>query len=236
MKKFLVATLFAGVGMGVGAAQAADVALDNDKKRVSYFFGFQVAQQLLSKGVDLDMAAFNLAFEDAKAEKMPRLTDEEIQGAMMRVEEELAKQDELVSKTNVESGKTFLEANAKKEGVKTTGSGLQYKVLKSGDGKKPAGTDEVLVHYRGTLIDGTEFDNSYKRGEPANFPVNGVIQGWGEALMMMKEGDKWEIYVPSNLAYGPNRMGPKIGPNATLVFEMELLKVLDLDYMYGSEQ
>ncbi len=121
--------------------------------------------------------------------------------------------------------KTFLAANAKKDGVKTTASGLQYKVIKSGTGKSPKATDTVKVHYHGTLIDGTVFDSSVERGEPVSFPVNGVIPGWTEALQLMKEGDKWQLFIPSKLAYGERGAGAKIGPNATLIFEVELLAV-----------
>ncbi|MGV3532261.1 MAG: FKBP-type peptidyl-prolyl cis-trans isomerase [Chthoniobacteraceae bacterium] len=122
-------------------------------------------------------------------------------------------------------GETYLKENGKKEGVKTLPSGLQYKVVKEGSGKSPKATDTVSVHYRGTLIDGTEFDSSIKRGEPAEFPVNRVIKGWTEALQLMKEGDKWMLYIPSHLAYGERGAGGAIGPNETLIFEVELLKV-----------
>lgn len=125
-----------------------------------------------------------------------------------------------------EKGEAFLSENAKKEGVKTLPSGLQYRVIKQGDGKKPKKTDQVVVHYRGTLIDGTEFDSSHKRGEPAKFGVTGVIKGWTEALQLMKEGSKWEIYVPSYLAYGESGSGKFIGPHEALIFEVELLGVM----------
>ncbi|MHA3773950.1 FKBP-type peptidyl-prolyl cis-trans isomerase [Verrucomicrobiota bacterium sgz303538] len=125
----------------------------------------------------------------------------------------------------MEKGEKFLKENAAKEGVKTLPSGLQYKVLKQGEGKSPKATDTVSVHYKGTLIDGKEFDSSYKRGEPAEFPVNRVIKGWTEALQLMKEGDKWMLYIPSNLAYGSRGAGRDIGPDETLIFEVELLKV-----------
>jgi len=126
---------------------------------------------------------------------------------------------------NKREGEIFLEANKKKEGVQTLPSGLQYKVLKAGAGKKPTTTDTVTVHYRGTLIDGKEFDSSYQRGKPATFPVNGVIPGWTEALALMEEGAKWELFIPSNLAYGERGAGREIGPNATLIFEVELISI-----------
>lgn len=125
----------------------------------------------------------------------------------------------------MQKGEQFLKENAAKEGVKTLPSGLQYKVIKEGEGKSPKATDTVSVHYKGTLIDGKEFDSSYKRGEPAEFPVNRVIKGWTEALQLMKEGSKWMLYIPSNLAYGERGAGADIGPNETLIFEVELLKV-----------
>ena len=131
----------------------------------------------------------------------------------------------LMAATPAQKGEEFLKENATKEGVKTLPSGLQYKELKAGTGKTPAATDTVVVHYRGTLIDGKEFDSSYKRNEPAEFPVNRVIKGWTEALQQMKEGAKWMLYIPPSLAYGERGAGGDIGPNETLIFEVELLKV-----------
>ncbi len=130
----------------------------------------------------------------------------------------------LVMADPAQRSEEFLKENAKKEGVKTLPDGLQYKVLKEGAGKTPSGSDVVSVHYRGTLVDGTEFDSSYKRGQPIEFPVNGVIKGWTEALQLMKEGSKWMLFIPSKLAYGERGVGP-IGPNEALIFEVELLKV-----------
>ena len=132
---------------------------------------------------------------------------------------------EAQSNNPIERAEKFLMENKAKEGVKTLPSGLQYKVIKDGDGKTPKATDTVVTHYRGTLLDGSEFDSSYKRKEPAEFPVNGVIKGWTEALQLMKEGAKWTLYVPPKLAYGERGFPPVIGPNETLIFEIELLKV-----------
>ena len=131
----------------------------------------------------------------------------------------------LMAESDLEKGEAFLKENAKKDGVKTTASGLQYKVLKEGDGKSPKATDTVKVHYKGTLIDGKEFDSSYKRGEPIEFPLNGVIPGWTEGVQLMKEGAKYQFTIPSKLAYGERGAGGAIPPNATLIFEVELLKV-----------
>ena len=130
-----------------------------------------------------------------------------------------------LSEKNKADGEKFLVENARKEGVTTLPSGLQYKEIKAGKGKSPKATDTVTTHYKGTLIDGMEFDSSYKRGEPATFPVSGVIPGWTEALQLMKEGAKWQLFLPSNLAYGERGAGRDIGPNATLIFEVELISV-----------
>lgn len=131
-----------------------------------------------------------------------------------------------MKKYNLRKGQEFLQKNAEKEGVVTTASGLQYKIIKQGEGTtSPKASDNVSVHYRGTLIDGTEFDSSYSRGQPANFNVGGVIKGWTEALQLMHEGDKYELYIPANLAYGESGAGGKIGPNSALVFEVELLSI-----------
>jgi FKBP-type peptidyl-prolyl cis-trans isomerase FklB len=142
--------------------------------------------------------------------------------------EMMAKQQELAKKLgekNKKEGEAFLSENRKKEGIKALPSGLQYKVVKAGTGKKPKSTDTVTTHYRGTLIDGTEFDSSYRRGQPASFPVSGVIAGWTEALQLMEEGAKWQLFIPPNLAYGERGAGSQIGPNATLIFEIELISI-----------
>ncbi len=131
----------------------------------------------------------------------------------------------LAGDANQKEGAAFLAANKTKEGVVTTSSGLQYKILKQGDGPKPTATDSVVCNYKGTLINGTEFDSSYKRGQPATFPVNGVIKGWTEALQLMPTGSKWQLFVPADLAYGARGAGQDIGPNATLIFEVELLSI-----------
>jgi FKBP-type peptidyl-prolyl cis-trans isomerase FklB len=141
---------------------------------------------------------------------------------MMAKQQELAK---IVGEKNQKEGEAFLAENKKKEGVITLPSGLQYKVIKAGSGNKPKATDTVSVHYQGTLVNGTEFDSSYRRGQPVSFPVNGVIPGWTEALQLMEAGAKWQIVIPSNLAYGDRGAGPQIGPNATLIFEIELISI-----------
>ncbi len=209
--------------MGATTAQAAD--LNTDKQKMSYFLGFQVGQQFKQDGIELDAAAFLQAVKDVQADAQPKLAPEEMQAVVQRFQQARLAEVQKASEDNRKAGKEFLAANKGKPGVKVTESGLQYKVIKEGSGKQPTADSTVSVHYRGTLINGTEFDSSYKRGQPASFPVGGVIRGWTEALQMMKEGAKWELYIPSDLAYGERGAGASIGPNSTLKFEVELLEV-----------
>jgi len=191
--------------------------LKTTEQRASYAQGIILGQRF--KGLDAD--ALVRGIKDALASK-PGMTGQQCQEALVAYQRDMsAKLPEL----NKKEGDAFLAANKKKEGVKALPSGLQYKVLKEGTGKIPGPNDTVSVNYRGTLIDGTEFDSSYARGEPLELPVNGVIKGWSEALQLMKEGSKWMLYIPSDLAYGERGQGPVIGPNAALVFEVELLSI-----------
>ncbi|MBN4054806.1 FKBP-type peptidyl-prolyl cis-trans isomerase, partial [Nitrospira defluvii] len=177
----------------------------------------------------LDPEALAAGIADMLSGREPRLTVEEVQSVMKAFQEEMRAKAEVgqqaVAEKNKKEGEAFLKANKKKEGVIILTSGLQYKIIKEGNGKIPQKTDTVKTNYRGSLIDGTEFDSSYKRGEPTSFPVSAVISGWTEALQLMNVGSKWEHYVPSNLAYGPRGAGQMIGPNATLIFEIELLGI-----------
>lgn len=199
--------------------------LDTLNQRLSYIVGENMATQLKNDGIELDSDALVLAVQDVIAGNPSRLTE----ALKRKTVEEIQKLSEEKQKAkhaaNIAEGTAYLEANSKKEGVTTTASGLQYKTLYAGDGAKPTANDTVKVHYKGTLIDGTPFDSSYDRGEPAVFPVGGVIAGWTEALQLMNIGDKFELTIPSDLAYGSNGSGPVIGPNATLVFEVELLGI-----------
>lgn len=210
-------------------ADSGKSALKDQKQKVSYGIGFNLGQNLMRDQLDLDPQILAKGIVDAMTKQKPQMTEEEIRDTLLAFQKELRDQQEAKMKKaqaeNVTKGKKFLEANAKKEGVKTTKSGLQYKVVKSGKGKTPTEKDSVTTHYRGTLIDGTEFDSSYKRNQPATFPVSGVISGWTEALQLMKEGDKWQLFIPSDLAYGERGSGPDIGPNEVLIFDIELLKV-----------
>ena len=213
------------------SASAADtkMTLKDDKDKVSYSIGLNIGRSMKTEGLAINPDALAAAMKDVFADAKPLLTDEEVKTVMENFQKEMqAKQlkarEEGLGKNKAE-GEKFLADNKQKEGIKTTANGLQYKVIKDGTGKTPKATDTVKTHYRGTLINGTEFDSSYKRGEPAEFPVNGVIKGWTEALLLMKEGAKWQLFIPSELAYGERGAGKDIGPNSTLIFEIELLSV-----------
>lgn len=200
-----------------------------DAAKASYAIGFQFGGQLKRAGADIDQASFLKGMDDAMKGNPSAYTDEELKAAMEGFRQAATKkmQEEMKKKSedNAAAEQAFLAENAKKEGVVSLPSGLQYKIITEGTGKTPVATDRVKVNYKGTLLDGTEFDSSYARQRPAEFQVDKVIPGWTEGLQLMKEGSKWELYIPSKLAYGPQGP-PKIGPNAMLIFEVELLEVL----------
>lgn len=208
-------------------AQAEE--LHSSEQKISYIMGLDVAARMEGLGYTLNQDAFLLGLQESDLETGRSLSNESMQQTMQeaqalyqqRQEQEIAKQ----GASNQSAGDAFLAANAKKAGVKTTPSGLQYKIITAGDGTMPSAEDTVQVHYRGTLIDGTEFDSSYKHGGPATFPLNGVIPGWTEGLQLLSKGGKAELYIPAELAYGPRGMGQVIGPNSALVFEVELLDI-----------
>jgi FKBP-type peptidyl-prolyl cis-trans isomerase FklB len=206
-----------------------NLVLRSQKDRVSYIIGTEIGKNFKKQAVDIDPDILTRGIKDAISGKQPLLTEQEVQETMAAFQKEMmAKQQELAKKLgekNKKEGEAFLAENRKKEGIKALPSGLQYKVVKAGTGKKPKSTDTVTTHYRGTLIDGTEFDSSYRRGQPASFPVSGVIAGWTEALQLMEEGAKWQLFIPPNLAYGERGAGSQIGPNATLIFEIELISI-----------
>ena len=227
-RRLVLGTVASAVMLTGSVQSMADEELTTLTDRVSYIFGYNLGSRFGQDQVDLNIDVFAEAMKAAKNGKAPAMTEAEMQQVMTQFQElqqaKMAQAQKAMAEANLQAGETFLAENAKKDGVKTTSSGLQYKVLTQGSGAKPTQSDKVSVHYSGTLIDGTEFDSSYRRGEPAAFGVTQVIPGWTEALMMMPEGSKWEIYVPSQLAYGVGGSGPKIGPNSTLIFEIELLK------------
>lgn len=197
----------------------------NLKEKISYIIGRDMASNLQKQGISIEADPFIKGMKEVLEGKPSTLSQEEVQQAMMALQQEMAEKQNAAGSDNKEAGEAFLAENKDKEGVQTLPSGLQYQVLKEGTGKSPSQTDTVTTHYHGTLIDGTVFDSSYERNEPATFPVNGVIAGWTEALQLMKEGAKWRLFIPSNLAYGAQGAGGAIGPHSTLVFDVELLKV-----------
>jgi FKBP-type peptidyl-prolyl cis-trans isomerase FklB len=196
--------------------------LKDQKDKVSYSIGMNIGFNLSKQKVDINPDILAAGIKDAIAGK-PQLTQDQVKEVMSQFEKDMEQKQKQAGEKNKTDGAKFLEENKKKPGVKTTASGLQYKSEKEGTGVQPKPTDMVTVNYRGTLIDGTEFDSSYKRGQPATFPVNGVIKGWTEALQLMKVGSKYQLWIPSNLAYGERSVSPELGPNATLIFEVELM-------------
>lgn len=205
------------------------VVLKDQKDKAGYSLGANIGSSLKHDGMDVNLDALVAGLRDSFTGAAVQLTPGQQKEALTALQKEVT--DKLVAERTVagekakKEGEEFLAANKTKDGVKTLPSGLQYKVLAEGKGAQPKPTDQVTVNYRGTLVDGTEFDNSYKRGEPVTIPVNEVIKGWSEALPLMKTGAKWQIFVPADLAYGENGAGRDIPPNATLIFEVELLGV-----------
>ncbi|MBX2867144.1 MAG: FKBP-type peptidyl-prolyl cis-trans isomerase [Acidiferrobacterales bacterium] len=231
IKKSSVAVVAAVSFVQFGAVSAQDLSLDTDEKKYSYAVGTRLAQQLLQQfgGQDgeMDMQSLAAGITDAVTGAELKMTNEEAIAAIDAKQQ--ARLAAALEEANAagEKGNAYREENAKKDGVTQTDSGLQYTVINSGDesGKNPSAESTVMVHYRGTLIDGTEFDSSYSRGEPATFSLTGIIPGWGEALQLMRPGDKWSVVIPPELAYGQRGAGPQIGPNETLIFEIELLEI-----------
>jgi FKBP-type peptidyl-prolyl cis-trans isomerase FklB len=210
----------------VAACLAQDSAeLESLAQRSGYAIGLDLGRRLASQAVDTDVDAISSGIRDGLAGSDPRLSDEQLQQAMQELNEKLQARAAQAGSINQSEGAAFLAENGKREGVETTASGLQYEVISSGDGAKPKATDTVRVHYEGRLLDDKVFDSSYKRGEPATFPVNRVIAGWTEALQLMPVGSKWKLFIPSDLAYGAQGAGADIGANATLVFDVELLGI-----------
>ncbi len=205
--------------------------LTTQQDKVSYSIGMDIGSTIQKQGLDVDPALVALGMKDAFANGTTLLTSEEAKDVLVKWQQEMMQKKVADMKkeadANAAKGKAFLEENAHKEGVVTLPSGLQYKIVEEGSGKKPAASDVVTVNYKGTLIDGTEFDSSYARKQPATFPVNGVIKGWTEALQLMKTGAHWMLYIPAELAYGERQAGPKIAPNSTLIFDVTLISIND---------
>ena len=216
-------------GMAVSVPAFAELDLNDPKQRASYMIGVDLGRNFTRQQIEVDIEALKAGMRDVLQNTELALSDEQMRQAKMDLQnamrEKLEAQRKEELERNAQLGKTFMEENKKKEGVVVLDNGMQYKVLKSGSGTSPTADDTVVTHYKGTLTDGTTFDSSYDRGNPVTFPVSGVIEGWKQALQMMKVGDKWELVIPPELAYGERGAGDVIGPNATLVFEVELLEI-----------
>jgi len=212
--------VLAGIALPASAADKAELKTEQEKN--GYSVGYDIGRSIHRQLADLDTEAMARGLRDAVGGVTSALPAEEMEQRFATVRQESAKK---IVEKNKKDGEAFLAKNKGEKGVKTTASGLQYKVITAGKGQQPKPEDTVTVNYRGTLIDGTEFDSSYKRKQPATFPVKGVIPGWTEALPLMKEGSKWMLYIPAKLAYGERGASQLIGPNSTLIFEVELLSI-----------
>ena len=217
----LVAISFAVTAFGKEPATG----LKTDKQKFSYTVGFQLGQNLKRQNLELDPKIVAQGIQHALTGIAPKMSEADMRATVVAYQQKEQAKVAALAKKNLEASRAFLEANKKKPGVVTLPSGLQYKIITEGTGKHPKLTDTVVAHYRGTLINGTEFDSSYKRNQPATFPVEGVIKGWQEALPLMREGAKWQVYIPPELAYGEHGAGSAIGPNEALIFDIELLSV-----------
>lgn len=215
----LAVALFAATG-----AQAQEALLSTDAQKSSYAIGVTTAQSIVRQGVQLDFDSYMLGVKDALEGSKPRLSQEQFQAALENASKSVNSRFKEQAKQNLDAGRAFMAKNKAEAGVTELSSGIQYKELRKGAGKRPKSSDSVIVHYTGTLIDGTEFDSSRSRGEPATLPLNGVIRGWQEVIPLMAVGSRWQVVIPPQLAYGAKGAGP-IGPNETLVFEIELLDI-----------
>jgi FKBP-type peptidyl-prolyl cis-trans isomerase FklB len=227
----------AGAAKTTSAAKpAAPVTLNTPKEKLSYAIGVDMANRIKGAQVDVDPAILSRALKDTLTDAPSAMTQDQVRSTLMDLQKEMKAKQEAAQQKQAEAnkaageknrkeGEAFLAENKAKEGVVALPSGLQYKILKAGDGPKPTAADTVSCNYRGTLLDGKEFDSSYKRGQPASFPVSGVIKGWTEALQLMPVGSKWQLFIPADLAYGDRQAGPDITPGSTLIFEVELLSI-----------
>lgn len=223
-KSILIGLVAAGLGLGASAAESPP--LDSDMQKASYSIGYSMAANVRREfGDDVDLAAFQAGVQDQLAGGDSRISEAEANAALQALVAAKQAAQQVKAEENRSVGKDFLAENGKREGVVTLPSGLQYEVLTAADGPKPSATDRVTTHYRGTLIDGTQFDSSYDRGQPATFPLNNVIAGWTEALQLMSPGAKWRLYIPPELAYGERGAGGSIPPNSTLIFDVELIEI-----------
>ncbi|WP_313551709.1 FKBP-type peptidyl-prolyl cis-trans isomerase [Pseudomonas sp.] len=231
MKQHRLAAAVALVGLvlsGCDSQSQSKVNLETPAQKASYGIGLNMGKSLAQEGIDdLDSKAVALGIEDAVGKKEQKLTDDQLRDAFADLQKRAEERMTKLSEDNAKAGKDFLEKNGKREGVVTTASGLQYEVVKKADGPQPKPNDVVTVHYEGRLVDGTVFDSSIKRGSPIDLPVSGVIPGWVEALQLMHVGEKYKLYIPSELAYGAQSPSPAIPANSVLVFDLELLGIKD---------
>lgn len=246
MKKcfaLIVSLLLTGAGLACAQEAEMEGAAEGTPatqvEKVSYSIGLNMGRSLQQQSVEVDVDQLTQGIRDGLSGAEAKMTDEEIQTVMQAFQQEMMQkaqqqQAEAASKNEAE-GAEFLAENKEREGVMVTDSGLQYEVLEEGDGPKPSAEDQVTVHYKGTLIDGTVFDSSYDRGQPATFPLNAVIPGWTEGVQLMNVGSKYKLYIPPQLGYGAQGQGPTIGPNATLIFEVELLEIVEEGEGEGAE-
>jgi FKBP-type peptidyl-prolyl cis-trans isomerase FklB len=224
MKRSLL--LVAGLALAASHLPAQNsISLETPRDRASYSIGISIGNNLKAQGAELNAEAVAAGIKAAVSGEKPLLSEEEMTEALVAFQKQMMAQHEQQGEKNLKEGEAFLEANKKKKDVQTTASGLQYRVITEGKGERPKETDTVTTHYRGKLLDGTEFDSSYERKEPASFPLQGIIEGWREALQLMPVGSKWELFIPAELAYGEAGRPPVIPPNSTLVFEIELLNI-----------
>jgi FKBP-type peptidyl-prolyl cis-trans isomerase FklB len=216
---FLVAIFLCIASVGASADEATP---KTDEEKFSYAIGYQIAESVKRQGIAVDVNSLIQAIRDDLTGTPLRISQPEMQAAVVAYQQKIFQE---LSVKNEKAGKKYLTANKEKQGVVELPSGLQYKIVEQGNGKTPMSSDTVTVHYRGTLIDGTEFDSSYARGEPATFQIASIIEGWQQALVLMSEGAKWQVFIPPMLAYGSGGAGQNIGPNETLVFEIELVSI-----------
>ncbi len=222
MMRIFMTLLLLGSAVSVNAQEDS---LATNRAKASYAIGLNFAQVLRSEGIDVDVEALTAAIQDLLEGRGPRISMEELQAGVLAFQAEQQEAKNMVAARNAEAGEAYLSSNRQKDGVVELESGLQYRVMEPGDGPNPAPEDTVLVHYRGMLVSGEEFDSSYSRGQPTTLQVSQVIPGWREALALMSPGAKWQVVVPSDLAYGDAGAGGTIGPNETLIFDIELLEI-----------
>lgn len=226
MKNVWLSIVLCALALPFGARAQTDPALETDLAKFSYALGLQIARNLTQQGLDrVDADALALAVGDVLAGKPPRIAPEAMQAAAAAIREKVVAERNVEAERNRSAGEAFLAKNREAEGVRVLDSGVQYREIQAGAGDQPGADDTVVVHYRGKLLDGTEFDSSFGRGEPTEFKVGQVIQGWQDALRQMRPGAEWEVWIPSDLAYGARGAGGKIGPHSTLHFSIQLIEV-----------